>query len=181
MSVNAFPSTITSFTIVLLITGVVFGLILGHGDLFTPSMGVAQAEGRQAGDKYAEVQRQLELTFFKQKREAELAAWNAEQQQKLALAEERYRLETEWMDQRARVVNAALPIVIASGALVVLVAGGALAYYVVSLARNAPGARAGVQWGNGRERAEAVRAAREAERAWRVARLPRPDSPGAAW
>ncbi|MBN1891020.1 MAG: hypothetical protein JW850_23695 [Thermoflexales bacterium] len=162
MSVNTFPSTIIAFTVVMLITGVVVGLVVSNAELANPILAAEQ-------HTLSSQQHALELSYYRQQKQAEMEALAAKYQREMALAEERHRVETASIERRAQLVNILLIVATASLVLGVLIASSGAAYYLVCLGRSQRAAGLAHHWGDDGQRALAVRQAREAELRWREA------------
>ena len=172
MSINPFPSTIVSFTIVMLITGVVVGLVVGGPVWANPSI-----QPDTASAQALSLDRTLETAYHWQEWQAGLEASIEKNKQELAAAQERHDREVALIELRAQLVNSLLQIVTAAVLLAVLIASSGLAYYLACLGRSRllaaqAQAAAQVNWKDELQRADAVRLAREAEQVWRAAQQP---------
>ncbi len=162
MSMNTFPSTIIAFTVVMLITGLVMGLVVSNAELTNPLLAAEPST-------FSNQPHVLELNYYWQQKQAELDAQAAKYQREMVMAEERHSMEMASIERRAQLVNILLIVATASLVLGVLVASSGVAYYLVCLGRSRQATGPIHDWEDNCQRALAVHQAREAELRWREA------------
>jgi hypothetical protein len=133
--INTFSSAIVSFTVVLLALGIIVGLTLGQSELVNPFSSYSQLGRDQVETEYLEQQRQIDIQFYAQSKQAELDAQIEQQKQALIWAEERHQHELAQAAQRNQIVNSLVGFAWVAIPLAVLFGSMGGAYYLVCMGR----------------------------------------------